>query len=105
MTGANQSFMIVARLKRVLDEMRTQQLEVMAHYAPDGLSFAEEVAQIDEFLGAAHELGAAYESIVANLEAAPFKLTSAATLALLETGLLMRYKTDRVEDIPYDHRD
>ena len=104
MTDTNHSSMIVDRLKQVLDEMRTQQSEVDAHYPPEGLSFPEEVAQMDEFIGPAHEFGAAYECIVANLEAAPFKLSSAAALALLEAGLLMRYKTDREEDVVFDLR-
>jgi hypothetical protein len=96
--------MIIERLSRVLGEMRMQQLEVEEHYPPEGVSFEEEVAQLDEFLGPANEFGAAYECIVANLEAAPFTLSSSAALALLEVGLLMRYKTDRKEDEVFDLR-
>lgn len=104
MTDRDQSSMIIDRLYRVLGEMRIQQSEVEGHYPPEGLSFGEEIAQLDEFLGQAHEFGAAYECIVANLEAAPFRLSSAAALALLEVGLLMGYKTDREEDSAFDLR-
>ena len=104
MSSEDQSSMIVDRLSRVLEEMRTQQSKVAEHYPPDGPSFPDELAQIDEFLGPANEFGPAYECIIANLEAVPFKLSSAAALALLEAGLLMRYKTDREEDGAFDLR-
>ena len=96
--------MIIERLSRVLGEMRMQKSQVEEYYPPEGISFEDEVAQLDEFLGPANEFGAAYECIVANLEAAPFTLSSAAALALLEVGLLMRYKTDRQEDGAFDFR-
>jgi hypothetical protein len=104
MISEDKRSMIVDRLRRVLKEMGMQQSEVAAYYPPEGLSLADELAQIDEFLGLANELGAAYECIVANLETVPFVLSSPAALALLEAGLLMRYKTDREEDAAFDFR-
>ena len=104
MSIENQTAMIVSRLRRVLEEMRNQHSEVALLYPPEGLSFSDELAQLDEYLGPANEFGVAYECIVANLEAVPFRLSSSAALALLEVGLLMRYKTDREEDTAFDVR-
>lgn len=82
-----------------------QQGEAVAEsYPDDGFSFDDEFKQIAEFLGPAIEYGAAYECIIANLEAAPFKLSAKAAIALLEAGLLLRYKTDREEDAAFDFR-
>ena len=104
MTDQDRRSMIVERLSLVLGEMRIQQSKVEGHYPPEGMSFEEEIALLDELLGPANEFGVAYECIVANLEAAPFSLSSAAALALLEVGLLMRYKTGRGEDGAFDVR-
>ena len=104
MSGTDLRSMIVVRLFRVLDEMRTQRSRVVNHYPPERLSFEDEIANMDEWLGPANEFGIAYECIVASLELAPFTLSSTAAIALLEVGLLMRFKTDRECDAVFDSR-
>lgn len=100
----NREDAIVERLLRVYKDMVQQDESVAEDYPDDGLSFDDEFKQIAEFLGPANEYGAAYECIIANLEAAPFKLSAEAAIALLEVGLLLRYKTDREEDSVFDSR-
>jgi hypothetical protein len=73
------------------------QKHLAAGFPAEQLSFNEEMAQIKEFINVG-EAGPAYEVIVATLEQAPFAISGSAAAALLELGLLFRYRTDRPED-------
>lgn len=95
--------LIEEKLLALLNEMETQD-NLLSYYPDDRLSFAEEMAQIKEFIDVAGEYGLAYESIVANLEQVPFILSGKAAVNLLELGLLMKFKTDREEDAIFDFR-
>ena len=87
---------IYKRLRLVLAEMESQK-HLAASFPAEQLSFNEEMAQIKEFINVG-EAGPAYEVIVATLEQVPFAILGSAAVALLELGLLFRYKTDRPED-------
>ena len=84
--------MIEDRLLTVLGELRAQP-EVASAYEAGLLPYAEEIAQIAEFIDAG-EYGLAYEYVVTTLERRPFVLRGATAVRLLELALLFRYKTD-----------
>lgn len=84
------------RLAMILGEMSGQE-HLAGSYGPEVLSFAEEMAQIQEFIEVGEE-GLAYESIVGSLENVPFTLTGRSAVALLEVGLFFGFKSDRPED-------
>ncbi|MBB3059991.1 hypothetical protein [Microbulbifer rhizosphaerae] len=92
------------KLLGILEEMEAQK-SLSTSYPEDGLSFEEEVQQIREYIEDAGEYSIAYEVIVANLEQIPFLLTGSSAVALLEVGLVMKYKTDREEDLFLDSRE
>lgn len=84
------------RLRLLLAEMESQ-VHLAERFPAEQLSFNEEMAQIKEFINV-DEAGLAYECVVANLEQVPFVISGSAAVALLELGLLFKYKTDRPED-------
>jgi hypothetical protein len=88
---------IEERLLIVLSELERQP-EVAKNYQPGVLPYNEEINQIKEYIELAGEYGLAYETIVASLEEHPFILSGIAAVKLLEVGLLMGFKTERVED-------
>ena len=92
-----------SRLMDVLQELRMQ-TDLARHYPENRLSFREQMEQLREYIADAGEFGIAYESIIANLEQIPFTLSGAATVKLLEVGLIMRYKTERPQDQVFDMR-
>lgn len=94
---------VPARLLRILRELEGQP-SVATTYAPGKLSFADEMREIREFIELANECELGYEVIVAAIEAHPFVLSGPAAIALLEAGLLLGYKTDRIEDSLFDRR-
>ncbi len=94
---------IEARLLCVLGEIEGQE-DVSACYSPEALPFVEEMGQFHEYIEIAGEYGAAYETLVAAIDAHPFLLSGKAAICLLELGLIFRYKTDRKEDVLFDLR-
>ena len=87
----------------VLSEILSQP-EVAAYFPPEMQSYDEQLVQIREYLVDAGEYGIAYELIVSILESFPFRLSGPASIKLLETGLLMGFKTERAEDSKFDRR-
>ncbi|HCE11029.1 MAG TPA: hypothetical protein DEQ40_20970 [Oxalobacteraceae bacterium] len=87
----------------LLGELRDQP-EVATHFPPEMQSCDEQLAQIEEYLVEAGEYGLGYELTVALLESFPFKLSSLASVKLLEVGLLMGFKTEAPEDAKFDRR-
>ena len=79
-----------------------KQANVAEYYPPEMQPFAEHMEQIREYINIAGEFSIAYESIVASLETLPFSLTGKESVALLELGLIMRYKTTDEQDRIYD---
>ncbi len=104
MTSIDIDSFVETRLQDILEEMKTQD-ELAIHYSPDSLSFGEEIEQIREYVEDAGEYSLAYESIVVNLEEVPFGLSSSNAIKLLEVGLIMKYKTERDEDVFLDSRE
>jgi hypothetical protein len=97
------SKLIIDRLAAVLAEVQVQ-THVAKHFPPEMQGFSEQVEQIREWIEDAGEYGIAYESLVSMLEAFPFELSGQAAIKLLEVGLLLRFKTERVEDAQFDSR-
>ncbi|AOK07060.1 hypothetical protein KDW55_17985 [Burkholderia sp. AU19243] len=95
--------LIEGNLNFILNEMRAQP-EVSQYYPPDGLTYAEHLAQIGEFIDHAGEYGLAYEYIVGALESIPFRVTGAAAVKLLEVGLLVEFKSESERDKRFDKR-
>jgi hypothetical protein len=87
-------------LVQILDELKTKRVEL----PPELLSFEEQLQQLEEWINYAGEYGIAYESIVVLLEDQALQITGSAAVRLLETSLLLGYKTDREKDKPYDLR-
>jgi hypothetical protein len=87
---------VKVRLSSILDEM-VGQSNLANSYQSHAMSFEEEMDQVREFI-AVGEYGLAYESIVVNLEQAPFSLTGASAISLLEVALVMKFKTSRESD-------
>ena len=94
---------IKKNLSAVLAEIERQP-EVGAQFPADLQSFADQLAQLREYVDDAGEYGLAYESIVAMLESFQFRLVGAVAVKLLEVGLLLGFKTDRSEDALFDKR-
>lgn len=91
------------RLLVIIDELG-RQAAVGSAYGNSELAFHDEMKQLREYVEYAGEFGVAYESIVASIEGHPFTLSNSAAIALLELGLIMKYKTDRLEDRHFDIR-
>jgi hypothetical protein len=93
---------IKTRLLLIVDNLAVQN-DVGALYSDGELPHDEFILQIREF--ADHRgCGIAYESLVATIEAHPYRLSNKSAIALLELGLLFRFKTDRPEDKLFDVR-
>lgn len=88
---------IEANLLFILNELRDQP-EIATYFPPEMQSYYDQLALIEEYLVDAGEYGLGYELIVALLESFPFKLSNLALVKLLESGKLMKFKTDRIED-------
>lgn len=87
----------------ILNEL-IDQPDVATHFPPEILNYDEHMKELHEFIDMAGEYGIAYELIVSLLEDFPFKLTGKAAVKLLETGLMMGFKTEREEDADFDRR-
>jgi hypothetical protein len=96
--------LIKDRLTAVLAEIRVQN-DVGRLFPPEVQGFSEQVGQISEWIEDADEYGIAYESLVSMLEEFPFQISGRVAIKLLEVGLLMRFKTERVEDAAFDSRE
>jgi len=94
--------LVMRNLRHVLKELAPQ-TDVGRQFPPTLLAFDETLAQIQEWLEHGED-GIAYESLVAMLEAHPFSISGPTAIKLLETGLLLGYKTDRREDSTFDRR-
>ena len=94
---------IEKRLLMVLRELE-KQAAVGSSYSGRELSFADEMRQLFEYVEVAGEYEIAYETIVVTVSAHPFILSGAGAVALLETGLLLGYKTSRKEDSLFESR-
>ena len=103
MTNQEREQRVEHNLIFILAEMEVQ-IGLANNYPEGGLSFAEEMAQMSEYIHTAGEYGLAYESIIANLETVPFKLSGVAAVRLLEAGLILGFKTERDEDKAFDFR-
>ena len=86
----------------IVEELSTQH-NVGATFPQNLGSFSDWIDQEHEFIEH-DELGIAYESLVATLEAHPFTLSARAAVKLLEVGLLLGFKTERMEDSRFDMR-
>lgn len=86
----------------IVAEMELQVLAVNDYYN-SGLTLEEEIRQIREFIDVG-ECDLAYQSIIANLQSAPFLLSGNSSIKLLEVALKMKFKTDRDEDVEFDFR-
>ena len=95
--------LIEANLLAVLGEIRVQP-DVGKHFPADLQNYSDQIEQLREWIEDAGEFGIAYESIVSMLEAFPFKLSGPSAVKLLEIGLLLQFKTERVEDKQFDSR-
>ena len=95
--------LVKANLSAVWTEV-TSQPEVGAKFPTDLQSYSEQMEQIREYIEDAAEYGIAYESLVCLVEEFPFRLSGRAAVKLLETGLLMQFKTERPEDGQFDRR-
>lgn len=93
---------IESRLIQILEELE-RQTNVSATYPSGMLPFDQEMKQVREFIQVG-EQGAAYELLVATIQAHPFVLSGRAAISLLEAGLLMGYKTERHSDEVFDKR-
>ncbi|MBK8188089.1 MAG: hypothetical protein IPK77_13050 [Cellvibrio sp.] len=102
MTTYNYEF-IENDLLLIFEEME-QQHQLSELYPNNMLSFEGNMQHIREYIEIAGEYGLAYELIVVNLENYPFSISGRSAVKLLELGLIMKYKTDRDEDIIFDLR-
>ncbi|MBL9169298.1 MAG: hypothetical protein JNN07_16275 [Verrucomicrobiales bacterium] len=68
------------------------------------MTYDEAIRALREYVDEAHEYGVAYEVVVATLEKHSFGLSGRGAVRLLETGLIMGYKTERPEDSEFDLR-
>ena len=89
--------LIDSNLLAVLSEVEAQPA-VGECRPPDTLSFSDEIKLLHEWIDYAGEAGLAYESLVCMLESEPFQLSGSAAVKLLEVGLLMKFKTERLKD-------
>ena len=94
---------IESNLLFVLDELSTQS-EVAVHFPSEMQSYDEQMEQVREYIVDAGEYGIAFEAIVSMLELFPFQLSGQASVKLLEVGLLMGFKTERMHDAKFDKR-
>lgn len=90
-------------LIHILGELK-EQPEIGKFFSPDQLSYDDWICQLEEWVMDVCEWGVAYESIVCTLEQYPFMLSGKASIKLVETALLMEFKTTRIEDAKYDLR-
>jgi hypothetical protein len=96
---------IIERLSQVLSEMEQQSDVVASHAAGSGgQPLDASFLRIWQSIEVSGDWGLAYESIVADLETLPFRLSGKSAIALLEVGLLLQFKTSRDTDHPYDFR-
>lgn len=95
--------LIKSNLQFLLAEIGNQS-DVLEGFPLDLQRFPEEIESIREWVEEAGEFGIAYEAMVAMLETFPFQISGAAAVKLLEVGLLMRFKTDQVQDAKFDSR-
>ena len=89
----------------ILEELLPQHNVGAQNRKQGTMSHKAEMDLIREFICVGGEYGLAYDYIIANLEQAPFVLSSKAALALLESGLLLKYKTSLDKDRLFDLRD
>lgn len=94
---------IEKKLMYILCQMEPQH-HLASSYPQETMSFQDQMAQIREYIELAGEYGLAYELIVVNLEKHSFQLTGTAAVYLLELALIMKYKTERDEDLMFDLR-
>lgn len=87
----------------ILNELIAQP-NVAPLFQPEILSYEEHIKELHEFIDLAGEYGIAYELIICLLEDFPFNLSGKAAVKLLETGLMMGFKTEREEDADFDRR-
>jgi len=91
------------RLRLVLRELEHQP-SVGSSYSADELPFDEEMQQLSEYIETAAEYEVAYETIVMTISKHPYVLSGTGAIALLETGLILGYKTSQKEDSIFDRR-
>lgn len=94
---------IKSNLLFILNEIFAQP-EVAKYFPQEMQSYDEQINQVQEYLIEAGECQIAYEIIVSMLESFPFQLSGSASIKLLETGLLMKFKTEKPEDSRFDKR-
>ena len=94
---------IETNLLAVVAELRGQ-LAIGKRFPRELQSFTDWVEQIREWIEDVGELGIAYESIISTLEVFPFQLSGPTAVKLLETGLMMGFKTERPQDARFDRR-
>ena len=94
---------IESNLLIVLNEIASQS-DVGDLIPAEYLKFDAQIDQIREYIGYAGEYGLAYECMVVLLEEYPFLISGSAAIRLLEVGLIMGFKTDRVDDAGFDKR-
>ncbi|MCP4504648.1 MAG: hypothetical protein GY822_32490 [Deltaproteobacteria bacterium] len=91
------------RLAKILSEIEAQP-EIGRDYSKEQLAFTDEVQQIKEYIFDVQEYSIAYECIVCILESSSCLLTGKSAILLLEVGLSLQYKTDRISDSKFDFR-
>ena len=82
-----------SKLTLILEEMKMQP-EVGVELPVHVQSLSEQLRDIEEWIDV-REFGIAYESIVALLEACPFRVSGKAAVCLLEAGLVFGFKSSR----------
>jgi hypothetical protein len=95
---------LATRLRTIITELEQQRDALDPLHSPAELSFDDTIDQLKECVDEAREYEVAYEIIVATLECKPVTISGISAVALLELGLLLRYKTDRAEDSDFDLR-
>ncbi|MEP9528648.1 hypothetical protein [Xanthomonas euvesicatoria] len=81
-----------------------KQAEVGKSFSEKEMAYADQIAQMVEWVENAGEYGLAYENIVCLLESYSFILSGSAAVKLLEVGVIFGFKTELDKDERFDRR-